>query len=114
MIHRKEEVACYRIKLKPNSHDKVKAWSQRLNSKASEVQKLIKAEGISVESAFLEKTPEGDFLIYYVRGHDLKKSREISQSSTHPLDIFHRNTMAEISESGVALEALIDFTGDTT
>lgn len=102
------EVVAYRIKLKPNSLEKVKAWGKKLSSDKSEVAQLLKNEGIVIESAFLEHTVEGDFLIYYLRARDLKKAREISLASTHPIDVFHKQVMKDITENAVTLENLLD------
>lgn len=102
------ETVCYKIKLKPNSLDKVRDWGKRLMSESSEVAKLLKHEGIIIESAFIEQASEGDFLIYYLRAHDLKKAREVSAASTHPIDIFHRKVMSEIGDGGSELEKVLD------
>ncbi|MBX3033561.1 MAG: hypothetical protein KF865_06510 [Bdellovibrionaceae bacterium] len=106
------EVACYRIKLKPNSIPLVREWAARLNGEMSEVKKLLSDEGMALESVFLEKGSDGDFLIYYLRSPDLKKTREVSQASQHPIDIYHRQVMKQIAESHAELECLLDATGD--
>ncbi len=106
------ELVCYRIKLKPDSIEKVKSWGAKLNSEHEEVAKLLKNEGIVIESAFLEQSSEGNFLIYYVRAHDLKKAQEISAASLHPIDQFHKQVMREITESAVVLEKVLDISSE--
>lgn len=102
------EVACYRIRLKPGSVPAIREWASRLQSEIVEVRKLLKAEGMMLESAFLEQSPQGDFLIYYVRSPDLKNARKISQASLHPIDIYHREVMKQITENAVELECVLD------
>lgn len=102
------EVACYRIQLKPESVPTVREWSARLRSEIAEVRKLLKAEGMILESAFLEQGPQGDFLVYYIRSLDLKKTREVAQASQHPIDVYHREVMKKITASAAELECLLD------
>lgn len=102
------EVACYRIQLKPGSVPVVREWSARLRNEIAEVRKLLKAEGMVLESAFLEQGPQGDFLVYYIRSPDLKRTREVSQASEHPIDVYHRDVMKKIAASSVELECILD------
>jgi len=102
------EVACYRIQLKPGSVSAVREWSARLRSEIAEVRKLLKNEGMALESAFLEQSPQGDFLVYYIRSTNLKKTREVSQDSQHPIDVYHREVMKRITASAVELECVLD------
>ncbi len=102
------EVECFKIKLQPNSIPLVREWAARLNSQLDQVKELLKKEGMTLESVFLEQSLDGDYLIYYLRSPNLKKTREISMSSGHPIDVFHRDFMKKIFESSVNLECLLD------
>ncbi len=103
------ETACYRIKLKPGSLPKVEEWASRLNSEKSEVAKLLVNEGVSIESVFLEDTSEGQFLIYYLRAKSLKAAQEAVALSQHPIDVYHRETLTEITEDFSVLRSLVQF-----
>lgn len=102
------EVACIKIRLKPDSLETVRAWASRMTAEMNEVKKLLKNEGMSLESVFLEQGSEGDFLIYYVRSPDLKKTVEICRASQHPIDIYHREVMRQIEAGSIQLECLLD------
>jgi hypothetical protein len=102
------EVECFKVKLKPNTVHLVREWSARLNSEMVDVRRLLKNEGMNLESVFLEQSNEGDFLIYYVRSPDLKRTREVFGASQHPIDVYHRETMKNIAESSRQLECLLD------
>lgn len=102
------EVQCLKIKLKPNSVSLVREWSARLNSEMDEVKQILKNEGMTVESVFLEQSTQGDFLIYYVRSPDLKRTHEVFEASQHPIDVYHRETMKRIIENSLQLECLLD------
>ena len=107
------EVTCYRIKLKPKSVQLVREWSARLNKDIDEVKRLLKHEGMALESVFLEQGAEGDFLIYYLRSPNLKKTYEVSRASQHSIDIYHREVMRQIAEGHTELECLLDASPDS-
>jgi hypothetical protein len=102
------EVECIRVKLKPNALPLVEEWADRLNKEVGTVKQLLRNEGMALESVFLEETPEGKFLIYYLRSANLDKARKVSQASSHPLDIYHQEIMKKISDGGIRLKCLID------
>ena len=106
------EVECFKVRLNPNSLGLVREWSARLNANIKQVKTLLRNEGMSLESVFLEQSAEGDFLIYYLRSPDLKRTREISRASQHPIDVYHRETMKQIGQKSVQLECLLDANGE--
>ncbi|MCA1636817.1 MAG: DUF6176 family protein, partial [Acidobacteria bacterium] len=55
---------CVKIKLKPNSLEKVREWSKFINDRKDEVLATLRDESVILETAFLDQTDEGDFLIY--------------------------------------------------
>lgn len=108
----KQEVSCYRIKLNPGSVPLVRQWAARLNSEMAELKILLKNEGMSLESVFLEVSSDGEYLIYYLRSPDLKKTHEVAQASQHPIDIFHREVMKKVCGELTELECLLDAKGE--
>jgi Family of unknown function (DUF6176) len=106
------DVECFRLKLKTNAIADIRTWAARLNREMKEVKQLLQTEGMILESVFLEQTSEGNFLIYYLRSPDLKKAREISKASRHPLDIFHRDIMDNCVEDHRQLECLLDISSN--
>ena len=103
------ETICHRIKLKPNSIDKVYAWAKELTNRKEEALATLKDEGVYIESAFLENTNEGAFLIYYMKLDSREKASEVVANSKHAIDEYHKRFKAETWESNVALELLINF-----
>lgn len=69
----------------------------------------LQAEGVTIESAFLDQGPDGDFLIYYMRAHDMKKAMEAGRALTVDIQNYHRQFKKETWESVSQLECLIDF-----
>jgi len=106
------QVECFEVRLKPDSISIVRDWANRMNNEMTEVRKLLKSEGISLESVFLKETPEGASLIYYLRASDMRRAREVSRASQHPLDLYHQQVMKQVAASGIQLECLFDASGD--
>lgn len=107
------EVECFEVILKPDSISVVRDWAKRMNSEMAEVKDLLKSEGIALESVFLKETPESASLIYYLRAPDMKKAREVSRASRHPLDLFHQQVMKQVAANGIQLECLFDASGNS-
>ena len=102
-------VQCARLRLKPGSLARVQEWAAELTRRRDEVLATLRDETVRVESAFLESGPEGDFLIYYMRVDDLETSRRAVETSTHPIDAYHREVMNEVVDSRQMLTPLVDF-----
>jgi hypothetical protein len=102
------EFHCSRIKLKPNSLDKVHEWAAELNQRKDEALATLRDESIFIESFFLEKASDGDYLIAYIRAESLEQSQEAVKKSTHAIDAYHQAFKKACWESGERLETLVD------
>ena len=102
-------VRCVRLRLKPGSLDRVRAWAAELSKRREEVLVTLRDETVRVESAFLESDEAGDFLVYYMRTDDEEQSRKAVQTSTHAIDAYHRDFMNAVVADRTALELLVDF-----
>ena len=100
---------CHRIRLEPGSVPRVRAWAAELTKRADEVMATLRDETVRVESAFLESSAEGDFLVYFMRVDDLEASRAAAARSTQAIDAYHRAFMNDVIESRQELELLVDF-----
>ncbi len=100
---------CTRVRLKPDSIPRVREWASELNSRKNEALETLKDEGVYIESAFLEQTAEGDFLIYYLRMESMKQAKAAVARSPHPIDAYHKQFKIDCWESREELELLIDF-----
>lgn len=103
------ETVCVKVRLKPDSLGQVREWATELRSRADEALATLREEGVVIESAFLDRTKEGDFLIYYLKAKELGPSAEVVSGSVLPIDAFHQKFKAETWERREQLELLIDF-----
>ena len=107
----KADVQCIRMRLKPDSLSRVRAWQAELNLRSNEVLETLRDEGVFIESVFLDEIDDEHYLIYYMRGVNLGQSREVAQKSSHTIDEYHHAFMEAVRADGghSKLECLIDF-----
>lgn len=103
------ETRCARIRLKPDSLERVREWAKTLNeTRRDEAITTLRDETVLIESYFLERTPEGDFLIAFMKAESFEKARKTAETSTHDIDRYHQQFKADTWESLQPLELLID------
>lgn len=102
------ETRCVKIKLKPNSIEKVRDWAKTINERKAEALATLRDESVILESVFLDRNSEGDFLIYVMKAEDFDKAKNVVEKSTHAIDEYHGNFKRECWEDGKRLETLID------
>jgi hypothetical protein len=103
------QTRCIKIKLKPDSIEKARAWAQQvINERKDEALATLRDESVIPETVFPDETDEGDFLIYLMKAESFEKAKETARQSVHAIDEFHRNFKRETWEGGKNLELLID------
>lgn len=102
------KTCCLKIKLKPDSIEKLREWAKVINERQTEALETLRDESVILETVFLDQTEEGDFLIYLIKAESFAKAREAVQKSDHSIDEFHQNFKRETWADGKQLELLID------
>lgn len=69
----------------------------------------MRREGMMVESMFLERRDDGDYLYYYVKARDLALANQVNMQATDPLTLEIRRFVAETWDHIVSPEPLLDF-----
>jgi hypothetical protein len=77
-------------------------------SQKEEVLKILELQGVYVEAVFLDKIGEDDYLIYFMKEENSKKSIEVSLNSKHPINEGHRQYKSKCWEEKFRLEPLLD------
>ena len=103
-----EEVVCARIQLQPGSLPRVREWAEHLRSHREEALQTLAAEGVSVESVFLDTGADGDFLVYYMRSASQEAAQAVAARSTAAIDAYHRAFKRETWTDVRRLDLLID------
>lgn len=99
---------CGRIKIKEGKLDEVYAWFNTLNARKAELIEAFTQEGVELETVFLERTNEGDYLIYYTRQEDLEKVYTTLAKLGMPVRLFHVECWQKCCEACIVLEPLFD------
>ncbi len=102
------ETRCIKIKLKPNSLEKVREWTKTINERKDEALATLRDENVILETVFLDQTNEGDFLIYVMKAESFAKAQAVFEKSVHGIDEYHQNFKRECWEDGKKLEILVD------
>lgn len=68
----------------------------------------LQDEGVISESYFLESTPEGDYLIAYMKAESFEKSSQVFKKSAHDIDRYHQKFKEDTWEKVTKLEMLVD------
>lgn len=98
-----------KIKLKKDSIPEVHAWAQELNRRIKEAMETLRDEGVYLETVFLDRADDADYLIYFMKVVDAKKAGKIAQKSKHAIDAFHKQFKKDCWIEKQPLELLIDF-----
>lgn len=102
------ETRCFKIKLKHGSIERVREWAETINRRRDEALATLRDETVVVESAFLDRTEHGDFLIIYMKAESFAKSAGAVQKSVHAIDEYHRQFKRETWDEHGELELLLD------
>lgn len=103
-----EEVVCARIQLQPGSLPRVREWAEHLRSHREDALATLAAEGVTVESVFLDAGAEGDFLVYYMRSRSQAAAQVVAERSTAAIDAYHRAFKRETWKEVRRLDLLVD------
>jgi len=103
------ETRCFRIRLKPNSLERVRHWALALNeTRREEAMATLRDETVLMEAYFLDEAPDGDFLIAVMKAESFERASRAAASSTHPIDRFHADFKRDTWQSTEQLETLVD------
>ena len=104
------EYASGLIKLKAGTEEKVEEWRRTIESRLDEAAATLQDEDVQIESWFKVVIDSENYLLWYLRAKSIKRVFELSMQLKHPIDKFHYDLLAEITESNgnISAEPLID------
>ena len=106
------EIASGLIRLKPDSNQKIEQWRETINSRLEEAIATLEHEGVQIESWFRVEIEGKQYLLWYMRAESIQKAFEVSQTFKHPIDQYHYELMASITESNILAKPLMDLCAD--
>jgi hypothetical protein len=103
------EIQCLKIRFRRDKVEEAVRWVQSLKERQEEVAQLLDAEGVGVESLFIERSGQDVYLYQYVRANSLEQAYEAFMASQIPISIETRQFIDEMWEDGQSLELIVDF-----
>jgi hypothetical protein len=101
------QVKLIKVKFKPGGKEIWLDWAEELKRRKDEVIATLKNEGVVSEACFISE--DGEYVYYFMEGEDLKKAREASLVSSHPIDADHKKAREGSFGESVKLECLFHF-----
>lgn len=105
-----DDVQLLKIRLHPGQTDRFVAFARGLTDRSAEVQASLRLEGVRLETLFIERTAEADFIYFYSRAASLAAAAAAFASSTLPLDQETKTIITESWDTVGPLEVLVDLT----
>lgn len=102
------ETQLLRIRIKPGKTARVVDFIRGLLERRSEALAALKREGMLVESFFLERHAQGDYLYYYVKSTDLRQASAVHMHAEDRLTAQIREFVAETWGDISSPEPLLD------
>ena len=78
---------CIKVRLKPGMTNKFLEWAKRVPNRMGEAKLCMSEQRVIAQHIFLDRAPDGDFIIVYWKAEDLAKAREVFQCSTRKMDL---------------------------
>jgi len=97
-----------RIRIKPGKTPRVVAFIASIRERRSEALEALEREGMLVESFFLERLEQGDYLYYYVKTGNLPRANAIHMGATDVLTSEIREFVEETWGGISSPEPLLD------
>jgi hypothetical protein len=102
------ETQLLKIKIRPGMTEKVVAFIRSLQEREGEAIEGLRREGMIVESLFLERRDDGDYLYYYVKSKSLARAYQVNMQATDPLTLEIRKHISETWGEIASPEPLLD------
>jgi hypothetical protein len=94
------DIVLRKQKIANGETQQLREWMDEVNEREEEAVGTLKSEGVHSETAFIEHTDEGDFLVYYMKADDMEQVSESFADSSREIDEEHKRVMDDVLENG--------------
>ncbi|APU48015.1 DUF6176 family protein [Acinetobacter junii] len=84
------DVGAVLIKLKQDTLANVDAWKIEIEQRKDEAIQTLQAEGVTIESWFHLELDGNNYLIAYIRSHDIGHAQQVARNSSFEIDKVHK------------------------
>ena len=92
----------------PDQVERLRGWMHELTQRRNEVLETFRAESTRHECADLLQDASGPTLVYAQQVDDPEQARQAFAASQLPIDLQHKQVMAEVHEGQAEVELLFD------
>jgi len=94
------EVVLTKQRIEDGKTERLIEWMSEVREREDEVVETFRSEGMLTETAFLERTDDGDYLVYFMEAQDFDDVYEAYDDSTHDIDEEHKKVLEEVLKDG--------------
>jgi hypothetical protein len=94
------DVVLVKQRVEPGKEQRLREWLREVRRREDEAVETLRDEGVLTESAFLEHTDRGTFLVYYMEAEDIDHVQQSFEHSDHKIDEEHKAVMREVLVDG--------------
>jgi hypothetical protein len=107
------QAQCVKVPITNGKTQRFVDWMAEVNGRRAEMLASMRLEGVWAEAMFLERSPSGDSLVFYMQADDLARAQQVFASSTLAIDAVTRAIIEECWDVARArpLEVLLDLVG---
>ena len=102
------ETQLLKVRIRPGMTERVIEFLRSLRERKDAALEAMRREGVTVESLFLERRDEGDYLYYYVKAKDLAHANDVNLQATDSLTLEIRAFISETWGEIASPEPLLD------
>jgi len=102
------ETQLLKIRIRNGKTDEVVKFIRSLRDRKDLALEALRREGMVVETMFLERHDQGDYLYYYAKSRDLALANHVNMQATDSLAMEIRRFVSETWDHIVSPEPLID------
>jgi hypothetical protein len=97
-----------KIRIRPGKTAQAMEFIRSLQERKDSSLAALRREGMVIESMFLERRDDGDYLYYYVKARDLARANEVNLQATDPFTLEIRKFVADTWGDISSPEPLLD------
>lgn len=102
------ETRAVRLRVLPGMTGEVIRWLRAVVTKPTKALEGLSGEGVLFESFFLERNPDGDFVLYVTRAKNMAEADRLYETSKRLFDVQARHFWASHVEGADTLELIAD------
>lgn len=90
------EVLLTKNRIEPGKTERLREWTEEIKRRHDEAIETLQHESMYSEAAFLERTDDENYLVYFLEAEDIDQVFKAFESSPYEIDEEHQEVMNEV------------------